>query len=343
MCIRDRLYPSSSRKTLVEVLKKQYETIENAPNVHQSITLLSEENSATVTTGHQLCLMTGPLYFIYKIVSAINLVKQLKANYDNYNFVPIFWLASEDHDFNEINSISYAAYRLILHRFNNSPGNERIITKANSLMNILGLDINYFESDGYDNNPADLGNYIAEKYIEYGLLDGSNEQVDYVNQFYEPINEPLAPIFSGNPTISNPNRWQPLSLDIFVDQSGNILSETTPEFLGAEWGSVWPFGLNDEDLTEFQRNGDTYKVYHDPGAPPLIDDNEGEIFYGDFTGKIPVLDFQLTSDLSRYIYGNSRGADYAFRYNPNDPFDLSKSAVNSIWRAQLGFTYRFSL
>ena len=62
-------------------------------------------------------------------------------------------------------------------------------------MNILGLDINYFESDGYDNNPADLGNYIAEKYIEYGLLDGSNEQVDYVNQFYEPINEPLAPIF----------------------------------------------------------------------------------------------------------------------------------------------------
>jgi hypothetical protein len=75
----------------------------------------------------------------------------------------------------------------------------------------------------------------------------------------------------------------------------------------------------------------------------LLDDNEGEIFYGDFTGKIPVLDFQLTSDLSRYIYGNSRGADYAFRYNPNDPYDLSKSAVNSIWRAQLGFTYRFSL
>ena len=96
-----------------------------------------------------------------------------------------------------------------------------------------------------------MGNYIAEKYIEYGLLDGSNEQVDYVNQFYEPINEPLAPIFAGNPSISNPNRWQPLSLDIFVDQSGNILSETTPEFLGAEWGSVWPFGLNDEDLTRY--------------------------------------------------------------------------------------------
>ena len=66
-----QLYPSSSRKTLVEVLKKQYETIENAPKVHQSITLLSEENSATVTTGHQLCLMTGPLFFIYKIIYLI--------------------------------------------------------------------------------------------------------------------------------------------------------------------------------------------------------------------------------------------------------------------------------
>ena len=75
----------------------------------------------------------------------------------------------------------------------------------------------------------------------------------------------------------------------------------------------------------------------------LLDDNAGEIFYGDYTGKIPVLDFSLTPDLSRYIYGNNRGADYAYGYNPNNPFDLIKSAVNSIWRAQLGFTYKFSL
>ena len=186
---------------------------------------------------------------------------------------------------NDINSISYAAYRLIVHRFNNSPGSDRIIAKANSLMNILGLDINFLESDGYESNSSSLGNFIAEQYIQYGLLDGSNEQSDYINQHYEPVNEPLAPIFAGNPTVTNPNRWQPLSLDIFVDQSGNILSETTPEFLGAEWGSVWPFGLNDEDLTEFERDGNTYKVYHDPGTPPLIDDNEqtNELFIESFS------------------------------------------------------------
>ena len=75
----------------------------------------------------------------------------------------------------------------------------------------------------------------------------------------------------------------------------------------------------------------------------LIDDEEGVIRYGDYTGKIDVFDFQLTSDYSKYIFGNSRGADYAFRYNPSNPYELRKSAVNSIWRAQLGVTYKFSL
>ena len=195
-----------------------------------------------------------------------------------------FTSTDPDH-INNIRSISYAAYRLILHRFSNSPGYERVLAKANSLMNILGLDTNYFESEGYETSPSDLGNYIAEQYIQYGLLDGSNEQADYINQYYEPVNEPLAPIFAGNQTITDPNRWQPLSLDIFVDQSGNVLSETTPEFLGAEWGSVWSFGLNEEDLTEFERDGNTYKVYHDPGIPPLIDDNDetNELFIESFS------------------------------------------------------------
>jgi len=75
----------------------------------------------------------------------------------------------------------------------------------------------------------------------------------------------------------------------------------------------------------------------------LIDDEEGVIRYGAFDGKIDVFDFQLTDDYSKYIFGNSRGADYAFRYNPSNPYELRKSAVNSIWRAQLGVTYKFSL
>ncbi|MCX6187530.1 MAG: bacillithiol biosynthesis BshC, partial [Bacteroidetes bacterium] len=60
----------------------------------------------TVTTGHQLSIFTGPLYFIYKIVTAINLAKQLNEKYSDKNFVPVFWMASEDHDFEEISSIN---------------------------------------------------------------------------------------------------------------------------------------------------------------------------------------------------------------------------------------------
>ena len=52
-----------------------------------------------------MCLFTGPLYFIYKIITTINLSEQLKSEYPEYNFVPIYWMASEDHDFDEVNHI----------------------------------------------------------------------------------------------------------------------------------------------------------------------------------------------------------------------------------------------
>ena len=72
-----------------------------------NIDLLISENTFTITTGHQLCLMTGPLYFIYKIVSTINLCIKLKEKYPKFNFIPIYWMASEDHDFDEISSFKF--------------------------------------------------------------------------------------------------------------------------------------------------------------------------------------------------------------------------------------------
>ena len=75
----------------------------------------------------------------------------------------------------------------------------------------------------------------------------------------------------------------------------------------------------------------------------LIDSDKGEIRYGSYTGTVDVLDMQMSDDFTKYIYPRSRGgADYAFRFNPSNPQEIRKSAVNSIWRAQLGFTYKFS-
>jgi len=101
--IKAKNFPESNRKVLVEALKNQYEGFEMGQSVKANIKSLELENSYTVTTGHQLNLFTGPLYFIYKIVSTINLAKKLSEAYPQFNFVPVYWMASEDHDFDEIN------------------------------------------------------------------------------------------------------------------------------------------------------------------------------------------------------------------------------------------------
>jgi bacillithiol synthase len=87
--IEQKNFPIQNRAILVNSLKTQYEGL--------------EKQTFTVTTGHQLNLFTGPLYFIYKIVSTINLAKKLNNAYPDQHIVPVYWMASEDHDFEEIN------------------------------------------------------------------------------------------------------------------------------------------------------------------------------------------------------------------------------------------------
>ncbi|MBA6152937.1 bacillithiol biosynthesis cysteine-adding enzyme BshC [Gelidibacter maritimus] len=100
-------YNKNKRADLVKALMLQYEGLSISSMTLTNIDLLKHGTTFTVTTGHQLNLFTGPLYFFYKIVSTINLCKELKAAYPNFNFVPIFWMATEDHDFEEINFFNF--------------------------------------------------------------------------------------------------------------------------------------------------------------------------------------------------------------------------------------------
>ena len=93
----------TNRKLLVQKLKEQYSAITIHEKVQTNIELLSDDNTFTVTTGHQLCLLGGPAYFIYKIISTIKACELYAKQYPEKNFVPVFWLASEDHDFEEVN------------------------------------------------------------------------------------------------------------------------------------------------------------------------------------------------------------------------------------------------
>ncbi|PIQ48099.1 MAG: bacillithiol biosynthesis cysteine-adding enzyme BshC [Cytophagales bacterium CG12_big_fil_rev_8_21_14_0_65_40_12] len=100
--IEEKSFSPEARNTLVQVLNEQYNGFEISEKTADNITNLALENTFTVTTGHQLNIFTGPLYFIYKIITVINACKELKTAYPAYNFVPVYWMASEDHDFEEI-------------------------------------------------------------------------------------------------------------------------------------------------------------------------------------------------------------------------------------------------
>lgn len=113
---KKKTFSTHQRKTLVEALREQYAVLQSSKRVSENIDLLAQENTFTITTGHQLCLMTGPLYFIYKIVSSINLCEQLKVQYPKFNFVPIYWMASEDHDFEEISAFRFQDKSIKWHR-----------------------------------------------------------------------------------------------------------------------------------------------------------------------------------------------------------------------------------
>ena len=178
------------------------------------------------------------------------------------------WLFTEKHVAKDVQAareeaISYAAYRLLRHRFLASPGAMETLPRLVERMVWLGYDPTFTSTQG--DSPAAIGNRIAAAIIAFGFGDGSNELDDYqiTEGTYVPANPPLIVEFPGNPTLVEPNRWQPLTLETFIDQSGNVIPGGTPPFLTPFWGFVTPFALRPEDL-----NPDRPGVYHDPGPPP---------------------------------------------------------------------------
>ncbi len=170
-------------------------------------------------------------------------------------------------------AMSYAAYRLLKHRFNSAPGGLASLESFDQLMEDLGYDISYTSDDYSFGSPAALGNYIAATLINFGKQDSSNEQNGYANLYYEPVNSPLIPGLPGSQALEDPNRWQPLSFTDFEDQAGFEPGERVPKFLGPEWGKVTPFALKKEDMNIKFRDGNEYWVYHDPGNPAFIQGN----------------------------------------------------------------------
>lgn len=243
-------------------------------------------------------------------------------------------------------TLSYAAYRLMKHRFANSPGATISLPLMDSLMIELGYDTAFVSTDYSGGSHAALGNHLAQNLITYGFQDNSNEQNNYDNLFYDPINPTLLPIVPGNPSIIYENHWQPLTLNVFIDQSGNVYPITTPDFLSPEWGTVDAFALDPMDLTiNTDGNSNEYWVYHDPGSPPLLDTGNvtasGEQYQWGFS-LVSIWSSHLDSssnvmwDISPASIGNvqsypSDPADYPSFYNLYDGGDASQGhALNPV-------------
>jgi len=104
--LKGKSFPKQTRNLLSERLIDQYEGFTISDSVKNNLTALRNAKTFTVVTGHQLNIFTGPLYFIYKIITVINACKKLKAAYPDCQFVPVYWMASEDHDYEEISTFS---------------------------------------------------------------------------------------------------------------------------------------------------------------------------------------------------------------------------------------------
>ncbi|KAA3619008.1 MAG: bacillithiol biosynthesis cysteine-adding enzyme BshC [Flavobacterium sp.] len=188
---KNRGFDHSFRKTLVTVLEKQVAGVSISEATQTNIESLQSENTYTVTTGHQLNLFTGPLYFLYKIISVINLSEALKKEYPDYHFVPVYWMATEDHDFEEINFFNFRGKKIRWNRSEGGAVGELSTEGLDAVLEIFEKELGsgkfnselrvLFESAYIKNqNLAKATQYLAnELFGTYGLVivDGNDNQL----------------------------------------------------------------------------------------------------------------------------------------------------------------------
>jgi len=157
-------FPDSHREVLYNSLQNQYSHTKTSKKTQQNIKQLKEPITFTVVTGHQLNLFTGPLYFLYKIISTINLTVELKKKYPKYNFVPIYWMATEDHDFDEINYFNFKGKKFQWNRDASGAVGHLKTDGLHEVFEALSDEI------GSSKNAETLKNLFKQAYLEHETL-----------------------------------------------------------------------------------------------------------------------------------------------------------------------------
>jgi hypothetical protein len=182
-----------------------------------------------------------------------------------YDDTAVGYFVDEDSSADDVTAaretaMSFAAYRVLTHRYKSRFGAEETLAQLDETMAALcyptGLDTAEGEA------PAALGNRIAATIIDFGFSDNSNESDSFRDPDYTPVNDSMLVVDAGT-EMNDPNRWQPLAFENMVTQNGLQLDTAEQEFVGSHWGHVTPFALDPDP-------DDGLPI--DPGPPPYLDD-----------------------------------------------------------------------
>jgi hypothetical protein len=196
-------------------------------------------------------------------------------------------------------AISYAAYRVLAHRYDGTravqPGSGVSQACFRGFMGVLGYDPDDTTNTG--DSPRALGNRIGEAIIAANADDGANEGENYADiTNWMPMNPPLV-VDQPGVTLPVPSYWQQINLFEAATQNGIILPAGTQGYIGTNWGGVTPFALTD-------RRADG--LYVDPGEVPSFDSPEmKEWVVGVIRGQAELQVNATTIDISPGSYGNN--------------------------------------
>ena len=201
--IEDKAKKNFERAAIVEVLRGQYSKIDKYDAVTQNIESLLNVKTFTVVTAHQPSLLLGPLYFVYKIISTIRLTRQLKSAFSDCDFVPIFVIGGEDHDFEEVNNIQLFGKKI---EWKNEESGAVGLMQTDSLSDVIseleqllgssenakylleGVKNSYAEGQNYFVATAKLINYFFGK---YGLVTLNMSDVSFKKLFIPILKDEL--------------------------------------------------------------------------------------------------------------------------------------------------------
>jgi len=255
--IEKRKFDNSNREILHDTLNRQYSGFKISQATASNISKLKDSNTYTITTGHQLNIFTGPLYFVYKILTVVNACEILNREYPDQYFVPVYWMASEDHDIDEIRSFSLFGKKYTWETEQTGPVGRMV---PQTLKNVL------------DALPERSG--IFEKaYLEHKTLAESVRY--YVNELFGDYG--LVVIDADDPSLKS--QIKHVLRDDLLDHHANDLVESTSANLAKEGykTQVYPRAINLFYLSGNLRN----RIIKEGGIYKVIDTdivfNENEI------------------------------------------------------------------